>query len=166
MRIYLRRRCPGLSVMVMRWFVLLIVSASAVWAQPLVSFYDLGTLEGDTWSYALDVSADGESVVGHSSRSGSYQDKAFIWTPSAMLSIPGGMNARAISGDGLAVTGGNNDGNKLSVFLWTAADGLLTLPSLEGSSSTANDINENGFVVVGHSLTAGSAGRKSRSRAR
>jgi len=33
MRIYLRRRCPGLSVMVMRWFLLLIVSASAVWAQ-------------------------------------------------------------------------------------------------------------------------------------
>lgn len=33
MRIYLRWRRPGRSVVVMRWFFLLIVSASAVWAQ-------------------------------------------------------------------------------------------------------------------------------------
>ena len=37
MRIYLRWRRPGRSVRVMRWFFLLIVSASAVWAQPLVN---------------------------------------------------------------------------------------------------------------------------------
>ena len=36
MRIYLRWRRSGRSVRVMRWFFLLILSASAVWAQPLV----------------------------------------------------------------------------------------------------------------------------------
>ena len=39
MRIYLRWRWPGRIVRVMRWFFLLIVSASAVWAQPIGADY-------------------------------------------------------------------------------------------------------------------------------
>lgn len=120
------------------------------------AFQDLGTLPGDTYSVAEDISADGAVVVGWSG------SEAFRWTSRGMTGLghlPGRLdsNALAVSGDGSIVVG--TSGNR--AFVWTPTDGMLALQDflvdryglgcdLEGwILEIAFDISGDGSTIVG-----------------
>lgn len=103
---------------------------------------------------ATDISDDGNVVVGVC---GPY---AFRWTPTSGMQniglLPGMVtgDARAVSGDGFAVTGSMGDGVNRYIYRWTSTGGLQNLGALPGSGfSSGNGINQDGSVIVGLSAT-------------
>jgi len=130
---------------------------------PIDVMFDLGALEdGDeSNSYAIDVSADGNVVVGESRvniSDNSWTYHAFIWTPQdGMLDLGtlGGnySYARAVSADGNVVIGQSDlaDNSSSRAFRWTADGGMQDLGTLGGYYSQAYDLNDDGSVVVGYS---------------
>jgi probable HAF family extracellular repeat protein len=99
-------------------------------------------LSGD----ALDVSADGNSVVG-------LFGFAERWTATGGLEDLGNFSSRGLSSDGQVVVGNNGHAVR-----WTPAGGLQDLGTVDGTQSTvpgtqsfADDASGNGSVVVGQS---------------
>jgi probable HAF family extracellular repeat protein len=60
-------------------------------------------------------------------------------------------SASGISADGSVVIGSSNNTNGLEAFRWTQSDGMVSLANLDGGnfSSGANDVSDDGSVVVG-----------------
>jgi probable HAF family extracellular repeat protein len=131
---------------------------------------DLGRLpNGDLYSTAMDVSANGQVVVGYttppydptSSISDPIIHHAFLWTPSGGMTSLGALNggswsrAHATSADGSVVVGEAADGlaaNATRAFRWTEAAGMVNLGVLnEGRYSKAYGVSDDGNVVVGYS---------------
>jgi probable HAF family extracellular repeat protein len=99
-------------------------------------------LSGD----ALDVSADGNSVVG-------LFGFAERWTLTGGLEDLGNFSSRGISSDGQVVVGNNGHAVR-----WTPTGGIQDLGTVDGTESTvpgtqsfADDASGNGSVVVGQS---------------
>jgi probable HAF family extracellular repeat protein len=95
---------------------------------------------------ALDVSADGNSVVG-------LFGFAERWTATGGLEDLGNFSSRGLSSDGQVVVGNNGHAVR-----WTATGGLQDLGTVDGTQSTvpgtqsfADDASGNGAVVVGQS---------------
>jgi probable HAF family extracellular repeat protein len=95
-------------------------------------------LSGD----ALDVSADGNSVVG-------VFGFAERWTATGGLEDLGNFSSRGLSSDGQVVVGNNGHAVR-----WTPTGGLQDLGTVGGTESFADDASGNGSVVVGQSRDA------------
>src|SRR5919109_935914 len=95
-------------------------------------------LSGD----ALDVSADGNSVVG-------LFGFAERWTATGGLEDLGRFSSRGISSNGQVVVGNNGHAVR-----WTASGGLQDLGTVGGRESFADDASADGSVVVGQSRDA------------
>ncbi len=110
---------------------------------------DLGTL-GGLESVALDVSADGNIVVGFSG-SASGGRRAFRWENGLMLDIVGsGSLAEAVSADGSTVAGSFHTGSYWHAFRWR--NGVTQdLGYIAWNLSWAHDVSTDGSVVVGTS---------------
>lgn len=116
-------------------------------AQPAI--VDLGQLPGTpagAWPANLDVSADGQIIVG------SIGDRAFRWN-GTLQELQGGKVATATSADGSVVVG--TLASPVHAFRWTAVGGLqdLGLPP-GGSESMALGVSADGNIVVGTATTA------------
>jgi probable HAF family extracellular repeat protein len=122
----------------------------------------LGTLPGNTSSYAYGVSANGRVVVGYSnySTSGeSEQDEAFRWTKAGGMvglgflpgQVGGRSDATGVSANGRVVVGFAGTPGKDEAFRWTKAGGMVGLGYLPGGTFTvAEAVSGNGRVVVGY----------------
>ena len=159
-------RAAGLlatTALVSVWSPAALAQSSGPIDVPLDVMFDLGTLEdgAEAYSYAVDVSADGNVVVGESRvniSENNWNYHAFIWTPEngmVDLGTLGGTYsyARAVSADGNVVVGqsslsGNNSNR---AFRWTSAGGMQDLGTLGGTYSYAYDLSSDGAVVVGYS---------------
>ena len=110
---------------------------------------DLGTLGAD-WSYADKVSDNGV-VVGVSARSGDFTQRPFVWTAeTGMIELSlGGPFTRVtdVGRTGIVVGYGVLPDNTTRGFVWTRADGLRNLGTLEGGWwSQAQAVSDNGVV--------------------
>jgi probable HAF family extracellular repeat protein len=122
-------------------------------------FIPLGHLPGDgqfKQSLALDISADGLTVVGVADAPQTTFE-AFRWTlAEGMVSIgelPGGTSfsqANAVSPDGTIIVGSSVSANAQESFRWSAADGMSALgflPGSQGRPNSANDASNEGTIV-------------------
>jgi len=117
----------------------------------------LGVLPGGTFSVALDVSSDGNIIVGSSSSSSGLQ--AFRWENNIMTGLgylPGftkESRANAVSSDGTIVVGySKSAGGEKRAFRWE--NGVMTdIGCLSGGgyNVVANAISADGLVIVGQS---------------
>lgn len=126
----------------------------------------LGTLPNGQYAIeAHGISSDGNRIVGHA-----YNGEAFLWdngvlTGLGFLSGPGsyGSRANAISPDGSVIVGLSPSPNCISsgkeAFRWED-NVMIGIGDLPGGDfySWANDVSENGRVIVGYSVTAGHFG--------
>jgi probable HAF family extracellular repeat protein len=137
-------------------------------AVPIVSgeaaeFIPLGSLAGNTGSSAaLDLSADGSTVLGRSDSTDGQQ--LFRWNFETGFSIipsfdpgpsfPPNFFATSISGDGSSVAGYAFTGTTLEALKWSAANGFIQLGILPSDGgfemSLAVDISGDGNSVVGY----------------
>ncbi|MEM2592348.1 MAG: peptidoglycan DD-metalloendopeptidase family protein [Thermofilaceae archaeon] len=129
---------------------------------PETGLQDLGTL-GIDWVDAIDVSADGNVVVGYSYAPGDYYWWAvygFRWTPAmgmvSLGTLPGYRftHAIAVSADGTVIVGeANQDAapywNRTQAWRWTASRGLEGLGSLASWYSSARGVSADGTTVIG-----------------
>ena len=107
----------------------------------------LGTLPGDTESWAYAVSSDGDTVVGFSQVALGARH-AFRWTMAGGMQDLGASVAHAVSADGSVVVGSGGAGS--GAFRWTAAGGSQDLGALPGgSAASAYGVSADGNVVVG-----------------
>lgn len=128
------------------------------WSAP-TGIVGLGSLAhpGDP-SFAFDISASGEVVVGRSSSASG--DNAFWWTDvDGMKEIPapvgGGFRvatATAVSHDGSTIVGEGFSAAGQEAFIWTSGGGTVRLGDLAGGilKSEASDVSADGKVVVGY----------------
>jgi probable HAF family extracellular repeat protein len=108
------------------------------------------------------VSGDGTVVVGTDVRSGS--GEAFRWTAAegrvGLGDLPGGSSfsqGLGVSEDGSVVVGSSGVSGGTEAFRWTAAGGMQSLGALPGGSShvsIAEDVSDDGSVIVGRSTSA------------
>ena len=156
-----------------RWTVALGTLAASILlatAAQAASFMGLGDLPGGNFaSGARGISADGLVVVG----SGSSENggEAFRWTAAEGMvglgDLPGGdfgSIAFGVSADGAVIVGRgstpnnlpNSSGSRKEAFRWTAAEGMVGLGHLPGSTSIgqAFDVSADGTVIVGESGSA------------
>jgi len=142
----------------------------------------LGDLPGgDFFSQARGISADGSTVVGHSSSAadaGNYDEEAFRWTAASGMvglgDLPGGdfySDAWDVSADGSTVVGVSmSTGNSftgLQAFRWTSAGGMEPLwdlllaggidPAANGWTQLnwAYGVSANGNTIVGYGIRNG-----------
>ena len=140
------------------------------------SFQGLGDLPGGTFgSTALDVSADGSTVVGNSHIIGKYEPapgyintrdtvEAFRWTQKSGMQglgdLPGGRfrsDATKVSADGSIVVGvGESDGFRGKPFRWTQQGGIEMLTGIveQGQSYFVSGLSADGSIVVGTRIGA------------
>jgi uncharacterized membrane protein len=114
------------------------------------------TLLGDAGGQ-ISVSRDGTAIVGDVPHHGHLT--AAIWRGGTTWRSLGGYagsqgcpdlsNAYAVSDGGKTVVGLGWDGCKASAFRWTKKAGMVSLGSLDGQASRANDISADGSVIVG-----------------
>lgn len=132
----------------------------------------LGTLAGDHASYGLDVSTDGNTVVGISRLlspgccSPILRDQAFRWTAAGGMQglgfLPGDSQsaANAISGDGRVVVGYSaNASGTQQAFRWSSQTGMQSVRAWLASAGVvvpstlslfnATDTNHQGNIIVG-----------------
>jgi uncharacterized membrane protein len=136
------RPAPGAGVFAFRW-------------RADTGPQDLGDFPGgNSFSVALDVTSDGELVVGVGSTPGGAE--GFRWTESIGLQGLGALmyQAQAVSSDGTAIAGlGFLHGQ--GAVRWTEAEGSVWLGHLPGPTGTiysfASDISADGSVIVGGS---------------
>jgi probable HAF family extracellular repeat protein len=122
---------------------------------------DIGYLPGgDAYTEARAISADGRTVVGHSSSSYAYQ--AFRWTAESGMQLidlgtpgrPG--EATGVSGDGKYVVGvtGSAGGCLTDGFLWSEEGGTLEFgPVPDFLCLPELDVADDGQTIVGNSLS-------------
>jgi len=142
------------AIRTLEFAVLLLVPLSA---NAATEFTPLGDLpDGDTRSFARDVSADGSVVVGLASSAPGLE--AFRWTSAGGMvglgRLGGGTDSQAygVSDDGSVVAGEGNSADAVhEAFNWTAGAGIVSLGDLPGNlfRSEAFDISADGEVVVG-----------------
>jgi uncharacterized membrane protein len=104
----------------------------------------------------ISVSRDGAAIVGDVPHHGHLT--AAIWRGGTTWKSLGGYaesqgcpdlsNAYAVSDGGKTVVGLGWGGCKASAFRWTKKTGMVTLGSLDGQASRANDISADGSVIV------------------
>jgi probable HAF family extracellular repeat protein len=120
--------------------------------------------QGLTESWATDVSADANYVLGHGRISDTppYDYEGFRWHISGQLEPikSTGINviAKGISGDGSIVVGTSwGTGIIEEAFRWTAGAGICRLNDLYGESvrSSAEAVSADGLNVVGHRIYEG-----------
>jgi len=120
--------------------------------------------EGLIKSWATDVSADGNFVVGYGRKNDSvlYGYEGFRWYVSGnidRIAAPGvNITAVGISGDGSIVVGTSwGTGIEEEAFRWTAAEGLTRLAGLHSGEVriSVEAISADGLVVVGHRIYDG-----------
>jgi probable HAF family extracellular repeat protein len=133
-----------------------LTATAGAWPACVATFTPLGDLAGGTFaSYANDVSADGNVVVGYSFAASGYE--AFRWTAETGIVSLGGpsTSAAAVSADGRVVVGFHKDGAE--AMRWTAETGIIGLGHLaQGSlASQAQDVSADGSVVVGYDASGG-----------
>lgn len=114
------------------------------------------TLLGDAGGQ-ISVSRDGTAIVADVPRQGHLT--AAIWRGGTKWKSLGGYagsqgcpdlsDAYAVSDGGKTVVGLGWDGCKASAFRWTKQTGMVSLGSLDGQASRANDISADGSVIVG-----------------
>lgn len=119
----------------------------------------LGDLDGGSFfSYASDISTDGQWIVGRSNSSSGQE--AFVWTAgNGMVGIgdlAGGSfesRANAISGNAAFIAGEGQSGSGVEAFRWSSSQGMVGLGDLAGGSfeSRAKGISFDGTVIVGES---------------
>ena len=122
---------------------------------------------GHVWTvspstFAIGVSADGSTVVGSSSRTGSRPNgSAFRWTNGGVIAalgdLPGGeVNALAfaVSADGTIVAGFSDSEFGREAFRWTQPEGMVGLGDLSGGRflSQIFGMSADGSVMVGSSF--------------
>ncbi len=122
----------------------------------------LGDLtDGNAWSDAYGVSANGQVVVGQSFSAEGPQ--AFRWSDETgmvgMGDLAGGeynSSSLAASADGTVIVGVSWSGNGPEAFRWTAETGMIGLGDLPGGGfgSEALAVSADGSVIVGRSLTS------------
>lgn len=126
-------------------------------------YLDLGGL-GRDYSYAWDVSADGQFITGyHTTISG--PTRAFRWSSTSGtqdLGDLGGTNSYAygVSADGSVVVGYSTlPGNTVyHAFRWTEVDNIMQdLGTLGGTTSSATGVSDDGSVVAGSSTITGNS---------
>lgn len=116
--------------------------------------------DGDLFSSANGISADGSVVAGHSlGEDGVLQ--AFLWTAADDNVVGLGFlnegdfrsTADEISADGSVVVGTSGDAASNEVFRWTAGEGMMGLGSLLGSGSrnVVTALSADASVMVGSS---------------
>jgi probable HAF family extracellular repeat protein len=116
---------------------------------------------GESFSYAAAVSANGNRVVGQSGNSAG-NSEAFRWASSTGISglgdLPGGFfysNAHDVNADGSVIVGtsGSSTGNE--AFRWTFTGGMQGLGFLPGGNhSGATATSGDGNVIVGASTAS------------
>ncbi len=120
---------------------------------------DLGGYPGaDTVSFAVDASANGNTVAGYAKNTDN-RDMTFSWTVASGLVpigfLPGGTSSKAIgiSDDGTAIAG-NGSGSR--GFFWTATNGMTDIGNLDPDNDFASvyGISGDGNTVVGFSRDA------------
>ena len=123
-----------------------------------IGFTPLGDLPGG-FGYpsgrAFDVSANGQTVVGHGTTA--LGEEAFRWTHAGMTDLgdlAGGVTASCalgVSADGSVVVGyGTGATNRPQAVMWNAQNVLTPLPRPDGlRGSQANAVSANGAVVIG-----------------
>jgi uncharacterized membrane protein len=113
-------------------------------------------IDGEDYSYAEGLSADGLTIIGTQHHTTAPQ--AFRWTEAGGMigigDLPGGpfeSHARALSSDGSDIVGSGFSASGKEAFLWTGATGLFGLGDLPGGAfeSLAWDISGDGSLVVG-----------------
>jgi probable HAF family extracellular repeat protein len=135
-------------------------------ASAAASLTPLGGLNaGGIFSGAFGVSGDGSVVVGDTNNS-FLLGEAFRWSSAGGmvgLGMPSvhSSNARGVSGDGSVVVGQGGfprpvyGGVRGEAFRWTSGGGMVALGILPGGyESIAEDVSDNGSVVVGWNNTS------------
>ena len=123
-------------------------------AAPMVfagaTFQGLGFLPGYPSTSAVDVSADGQVIVGNAS--GENFHEVFRWTSAGGMEVlgflPGATSSGAVgmSADGSVIAGTSG----VEAFIWTKDQGMRGLGFLSmGPPSTAQAISRDGKVIVG-----------------
>ncbi|MFN3690480.1 MAG: hypothetical protein ACK4UU_06120, partial [Fimbriimonadales bacterium] len=113
---------------------------------------------GVPYSWAYGISANGQTVVGLYYTTGA---RAFRWRGSNFEEIGIGA-AYACSADGSIVVGITFDANnQQKAFVWREGQGMHILPDF-GNIATANDISDDGGVIVGEATLPGAGRRATR----
>lgn len=140
--------------------------------------HGLGDLQGGEFSSeAMGVSADGVVAVGVGASDDG--DEAFRWEDTgtctldntgldpcmvALGDLPGGpfrSVATAASADGSVVVGFSNSGSGIEAFIWDSVNGMQKLSSAlaiadvdpgDWTLTKANDVSDNGTVIVGEGM--------------
>lgn len=113
---------------------------------------DLGAFNGHQFTKAIDASVDGSVVLGWA-ESGPGTQQAFIWSEATGMRSLGAneITARAISGNGRVVVG--EYAGSGGAYVWREETGVQLLPQLSpwGNSTSAQAVNSDGSIIVGHS---------------
>lgn len=124
----------------------------------------LGLMSGGTFDWTIAASTDG-SVLAGTGDDASSSRSVFTWTSGGGVVDRGQLFSGqqtatfGISGDGTIVVGNGYTDNTNTVqhaFSWTAGGGFVdlgTLSVLPSASSSANNISEDGFTIVGYAQT-------------
>ena len=129
-----------------RFSLVLVFVAAAPMVFAAATFQGLGFLPGGSESSAVDVSADGQVIVGNT------PGQAFRWTSAggmeALGFLPGATTSGAVgmSADGSVIAGASGG----QAFIWTKDQGMRGLGFLSmGPPSWAAAISRDGKVIVG-----------------
>src|SRR5262249_40614526 len=153
----MRTRVLGATLACLTVFFVLVTAR----AQISPSFEPLGLGPGGVQSFAWDVSASGNVVIGSYwvPDAGVFHQRGFRWE-TGVFSDLGALDPKAPEVQALAVS---DDGSKvvgwsraisgfLRPFVWTAAGGMQELANVSGSDAVAADISRDGTVIVGYFL--------------
>ena len=151
---YLRRKKRSALVLAF------VVAAPMVFAG--ATFQGLGFLPGYPNTRAIEVSADGQVIVGSANDASDWggNSQAFRWTSAggmeALGFLPGDTSSfvAGVSADGSVIAGTSENPTTRSrqAFIWTQAQGMRGLgflPMGSSSYSQATDISRDGRVIVG-----------------